>query len=342
MAEGNSPSQGNPTGVNAQTDTLETIENQSRTFQTFDPRIVDNVYTGFDTTLCLDFYDKYNRYLNPSSEDSDPDFPPSQRYKKYTDKGMNVVIPVELTRPPYSEKTDDSDDEGPIGDKNDYVRVHRHLRIVKSNKYAKGCYESDSDEDIPGEKVLPKEPLLRAEKQKNVRGITGILAHDRCEIKLCYYYREYKVQREKGINVITWCSRNTGVDDPTCLYLHDNPSTFFFDVHNRLETYALYRRSFAPLDRSRYYSFDRPIFYTSDQTKKGKDNIRLLAVLKENSTSPASLFQLSTVCVMKNLEMWHRYKLKGWKNLRLPCTVNTVHYFEIRKFRSKRRVWVKV
>ena len=98
MAEGNSPNHENPSGLNAQSGTLGPVGNQ-----TFDPRVVDNMHAGFDSTLSLDFYSKYKRYLNPSSEDSNPDFPPSQCFKKYTDKSMGIVVPAKLTRPPYSD-----------------------------------------------------------------------------------------------------------------------------------------------------------------------------------------------------------------------------------------------
>ena len=98
MAEGKSPNHENPSGLNAQSGTLGPVGNQ-----TFDPRVVDNMHAGFDSTLSLDFYSKYKRYLNPSSEDSNPDFPPSQCFKKYTDKSMGIVVPAKLTRPPYSD-----------------------------------------------------------------------------------------------------------------------------------------------------------------------------------------------------------------------------------------------
>ena len=143
------------------------------------------------------------------------------------------------------------------------------------------------------------------------RGITGILAHERCEIKLCYYFRTYTMQLEKGINAISWCSRNTGVEDPGDRYLLDNPSTFFFNVHDRIDTYDLHGHSLTPMDRLRYYSFEKPLFYKGEQTKKGEDDVRFLGVLKENSTSPASLFQLSTIYVMQNVQRWHHYNLKG-------------------------------
>ena len=104
MAEKYSSNHEKPSGSNAPTDTLGSVGNQRGTFQTYDPRLLNNMHDGFDPTLALDFYTKYKRYINPSSEDSDPDFPPSQRYKKYTDRGMGMTVPVELTRPPSLKK----------------------------------------------------------------------------------------------------------------------------------------------------------------------------------------------------------------------------------------------